>query len=56
MQSLLLATKALQRFAAMRLVFGDRLKVELSTTLKATTATKCECEIKPLKGHLGLDT
>ena len=30
----------------MRPVVGDRLKVELTTTLKATTATKCECEIE----------
>ena len=45
MQSLWLASKALQRFAAIRLVLSDRSKVELNSTLKATTATKCECEV-----------
>ena len=37
---------ALQRFATMRRDLCDRSKVELNSTLKATTATMCECEIE----------
>ena len=35
-----------QRFAAMRNVLSDRSKVEMSSTHKATIATKCGCKIE----------